>query len=400
MRLFSRLLSDLIPITAFLNNGSFPGKKGVNMMKHLIFLSLFVTSLHGQDFERIARTRELEAAIEEGNLSKVKDLVKRGVDLNPQYKSSDIIQWFPLSAAADWGFPEIVEFLLKSGARADQKNRVGRTHLMVAAEMRWGHDREEGSYLEIAKLLLDAGADPHARMTHHEKSGGILAKGNGMNALFLAADHHETIDSVGIVKLLLEKKVDVNVKDDLDGVVPIMAAVASCNLPVVEMLIANGAEVNIKKIVPKNNNSLLPIAVSRGWVMDDPVKKCKKHYEILDLLLRSGVDIHGRNSNGSTAFMLAAERFRYRDMEILLEKGANVNDRDSVGSTAMMIAVQNPDRDLEIIRFLLEHKADPKMKSSYGKTAYDIARGFTVKDSPPDDIHVRAMKMLEPYMKK
>lgn len=84
------------------------------------------------------------------NAAKITQLLDGGTSPNEYFGNKPM-----LSVAASGGSAEVVALLLKRGADVKQRGRLtGRTALFDAAK------REE---LEIATLLLDAGADPQAQ---------------------------------------------------------------------------------------------------------------------------------------------------------------------------------------------------------------------------------------------
>jgi ankyrin repeat protein len=64
----------------------------------------------------------------------------------------------------------------------------------------------------------------------------------------------------------------------------------------------------------------------------------------------------------------------------LLERGADVNARNSDGSTALIVALGLGDVRLETIRMLLDNNADPNLKDDSGATPLNGARGRQLTD--------------------
>src|SRR5690606_15798975 len=118
-------------------------------------------------------------------LDVAKMLLERGADPNiqlkrrppyrnvPQDRGGDSILSqgaTPLLRAARAGDAPMVELLLKHGADVDLPSAYGVTPLMAAAGVEFGlrvtrgRNRTEEGVLQTMQLLLDAGADIHARM--------------------------------------------------------------------------------------------------------------------------------------------------------------------------------------------------------------------------------------------
>ncbi|MBL6990102.1 MAG: ankyrin repeat domain-containing protein [Bacteriovoracaceae bacterium] len=72
--------------------------------------------------------------------------------------------------------------------------------------------------------------------------------------------------------------------------------------------------------------------------------------ETLQYILKKGVDINNKNSNGQTALMLASKHGRIENVRLLLSHGASVDIVDNQGKTASRYASEN--KFLEIVKLL------------------------------------------------
>ncbi|XP_075967695.1 M-phase phosphoprotein 8 isoform X3 [Anarhichas minor] len=88
--------------------------------------------------------------------------------------------------------------------------------------------------------------------------------------------------------------------------------------------------------------------------------------DILRLLIKKGVRVNGRQKNGTTALMHAAEKNFLTTVAILLEAGSYVNAQTLSGETALMRACKRGNAD--VVRLLLEYGADCNIVSK-NKTA-------------------------------
>jgi len=134
-----------------------------------LLLGTLVQATPEQDVQLIVAARD-------GNLSKVKSLINKGANVNAMFNV--------VASSMFEGFDP------KNPGSADPKHILGMTALMVAAE--------EG-YTDIAKVLIDSGADVNMR------KGG---RNQGYTALMIAVENGHT----EIVKLLLKAGADVNAK--------------------------------------------------------------------------------------------------------------------------------------------------------------------------------------------
>ncbi|CAL8267292.1 unnamed protein product [Lota lota] len=94
--------------------------------------------------------------------------------------------------------------------------------------------------------------------------------------------------------------------------------------------------------------------------------------DILRLLIRKGVRVNGRQKNGTTALMHAAEKNFLTTVAILLEAGSHVNAQTLGGETALMKACKRGNAD--IVRLLLEYGADCNILSKHKNTAMYFAK--------------------------
>jgi ankyrin repeat protein len=152
----------------------------------------------------------LVTAVLNGDLNAVKAMIATGADVNVSMKTG----YTPLCAASGHGKREIAEYLIAHGALVNSTNFFrGYTPLYWAVAM----DNKD-----MIPLLLAKGADIN------------VVSGDGR---LLAVARSE-----GVVKLLLNNGVAVNVPDD--GRPPLHAAVYKGRLNIAKELLAHGADGN------------------------------------------------------------------------------------------------------------------------------------------------------------
>ncbi len=92
---------------------------------------------------------------------------------------------------------------------------------------------------------------------------------------------------------------------------------------------------------------------------------------VLIALLKAGANLNAKQNDGGTALMYAAVSNPPAVITMLLNAGARVNDQDKDGGTPLIWAATfNPNS--EVILILLKAGADPKAKTTEGKTAFDL----------------------------
>nr|XP_058897450.1 M-phase phosphoprotein 8 isoform X3 [Kogia breviceps] len=94
--------------------------------------------------------------------------------------------------------------------------------------------------------------------------------------------------------------------------------------------------------------------------------------DLLRLLLRKGAKVNGRQKNGTTALIHAAEKNFLTTVAILLEAGAFVNVQQSNGETALMKACKRGNSD--IARLVIECGADCNILSKHQNSALHFAK--------------------------
>lgn len=135
---------------------------------------------------------------------------------------------------------------------------------------------------------------------------------------------------ISIVKLLLEKGVDINAIDEKNCTSLDIASWNGC-IEIVKLLLEEGG-VNI------DVNTPLTLSLSRG------------HREISKLFIERGVDITQEVRYES---LIIASQSGYTEIvKLLIEKGVNVNSRNEDGDNPLSLACENG--HIEVVKCLLE----------------------------------------------
>jgi ankyrin repeat protein len=255
-------------------------------------------------------------AAEIGSLDAMRLLIDRGADVNARNAFG--------STALMWSVadPNRVRLLLDHGAEVNTVARSGRTALIIAAFT--------NPSAEVVRLLLAKGAKVDVMDTRHVTPLNAATFGNDTAA----------------AGLLLEAGADIQTSDTFIGLTPLMNAAGNRNVDAVKMLLAKGAAVN---------------AVSKT--------------EGLPKIQTGTVEF-----GGWTPLLMAAAFGPTEAVNVLLNSGAKIDAQDYRGFTPVMLAAGTDRYDPRIVKMLVAHGADLRLKNHDGETALDWARKFGDQD--------------------
>ncbi|XP_048791148.1 M-phase phosphoprotein 8 isoform X2 [Lagopus muta] len=136
-------------------------------------------------------------------------------------------------------------------------------------------------------------------------------------------------------------------------------AVKSGDYMTVKMALSSSEEYNLDQ-EDSSGMTLVMLAAAGG------------HDDLLRVLIRKGAKVNGRQKNGTTALIHAAEKNFLTTVAILLEAGAFVNMQQSSGETALMKACKRGNSD--IVRLMIESGADCNILSKHQNSALHFAK--------------------------
>ena len=93
--------------------------------------------------------------------------------------------------------------------------------------------------------------------------------------------------------------------------------------------------------------------------------------EIIDFILKNGVQVDAQDQNGNTAFMKAAETGNIEIVNYLIENGADIDHQNKLGETAAMKTILN--NNYYGLKFLIEKNVDLSKSDYTGRTIKDLA---------------------------
>ena len=161
--------------------------------------------------------------------------------------------------------------VLDEGADIEEKNQGGHTPLTRSISYR---------NQALIKLLLDRGADinePQGNGTARDPFGGdpILSNGDNVTPLYLAVSliNEDDDDEFGIIRLLLDRGADMEIKETNFGTTPLFTSIDIRRKRIINLLLDRGADLETK-----NTNGYTPLDLNKD--MARPIA------EILYKLLR------------------------------------------------------------------------------------------------------------------
>ena len=222
----------------------------------------------------------LMAAARDNSVEAVNVLIKAGADVNARRK--DGISALGLAAA--FNTPDVVEALLKAGAKNKEAPLVQFNNLSA----------------KNVAVLLKYGTNPNVRLG----ANGLTALMSVLNA----ANSSNERNTVETAKMLINAGADINAKSS-GGYTALWFAARRSLVEIVKLLIKNGADVNASA------ESVTVLDTSAMYSTPETVK----------ILIDSGADVNGNDS--MTPLMLAMLNSSYPEemINIFLDAGADVN---------------------------------------------------------------------------
>jgi ankyrin repeat protein len=173
---------------------------------------------------------------------------------------------------------------------------------------------------------------------------------------------------VETVKELLKKDVYIHAQDR-EGRCALVAAAYKNHLEIADLLIAAGADVNMKD---DTIQSAYLISTMEG----------SGYLELLKKTLKAGADVHCTDSDNGTGLIRASDRGHVEIGKELLKTDIRVNHVNRIGWTALHEAILlggGDGRHTEIVRLLVDAGADVNLPDKDGVTllAHAKSRNYT-----------------------
>ncbi|XP_044157542.1 ankyrin-2 isoform X34 [Bufo gargarizans] len=281
----------------------------------------------------------LHLASKEGHLYLVQELLERGSAVDSATKKGNTA----LHIASLAGQVEVVKTLTKQGANINSQSQNGFTPLYMAAQE---------NHLEVVKYLLENGANQStatedgftplavALQQGHNMVVAILLENDTKGKVRLPALHIAARkDDTKSAALLLQNDHNADVQSK-SGFTPLHIAAHYGNVNVATLLLNRGAAVDF---TARNGITPLHVASKRG------------NTNMVKLLIDRGGQIDAKTRDGLTPLHCAARSGHDPAVELLLERGAPLLARTKNGLSPLHMAAQGD--HVECVKHLLQHKA-------------------------------------------
>ncbi|KAK8252580.1 ankyrin repeat-containing domain protein [Phyllosticta capitalensis] len=321
----------------------------------------------------------LAVAAGKNSIEMVKLLVEYGADVNFRIKEEDFTALH--HAIADSASMEIIEFLLEKGAdpnlrtpeeaplyHAVFRRNVELIRLLIeqganvnilAGKSNWTPLQAAYKDPIITKMLLDSGAEINA-----------MAEDTGHSALMLAAMFNEP----EVVEILLQNNADVNLRGVSSqhpyryDCTALSAAVSHGHVQVARMLLEAGANVNyhdkyysvLRDAAATSEDMLRTIMEFRpDLTVETEPGRSALHWQTLlsnvKILVHGGIEIDHVDDSGATPLCHAAAHGNPDVVQFLLKKGASIKTSSKRGSVLHWACRYG---SLETVKLLVEAGAD------------------------------------------
>ena len=277
-------------------------------------------------------------AAHEGNADAVKLLLEAGAQVNDR----SIFGWTPLLFAARQGQIGSIDALVAAGADIDETLPDGTSALVTAVQ---------GLNYEAAAALLKHGIDPNAVGAGLDRAAPdrlVAASAAGQNNP--GQKPQGDVSSLELAKILVEHGADINARQtkepssDMEGrnslnrygATPFFLAAKSVDVPLMEALAALGADPFIANV---DGDSPLMVAAGVGvYSQGESPGAPEESADAVKMLLKLGAPVNDVDRNGETALHGPAWRGSNEAVTLLVDAGARLDVRNNRGWLPLTIA--------------------------------------------------------------
>ncbi|KAH6999962.1 ankyrin repeat-containing domain protein [Ilyonectria destructans] len=363
------------------------------------------------DTERGSYKSALAAAAANGHTEVARALINAGASVNGTERYFDH-KFTPLFLAASNGHLEMVELLLEHGAKDGFRMKAtpgsalhaaaasGRLDI-VKSLLKYQHIKDTNDrchsgivrphasgfaasqytaaaagHIDILHELLKHGISKEETLRYAARAGDkalvmdLLDQGIPIDAPGFVSDHPMALQSaargghVAIVRELLSRGADPN--DNSGWSSPLLGAITSGNVEILQMLIDAGAEVNpeyscpLDHTISADRDDMAEILVKHGANAHKGVRRAaiRGDFKAFILLVKLGGDIRAELSDYTHIVQAAARGGSVRIMRQLLDQGMEAEPNIAGHTTPLMEALRSDHP--KVAELLLDHGANVK----------------------------------------
>ena len=305
-----------------------------------------------------AAQSEVADAAMEGNTAAVRALLGKKAEVNaPQVDGATALHW-----AVQANNLEMIEVLLGAGAAVSAASKSGATPMQLAAM---------NGHAAIIERLIRAGADPNAPLSQTGDTALMMAARTGkVDAVKVLLDRGANVNAKetwggttalmwaiserhsDVAKVLVERGADLNAKSNF-----------------VPSASGRGFE-GTAPVAPKPDQAIEEFA--SGWMTPLMFAAREDDLESARILIQAGADVNAVGGDGKDALGLALFDGSYDVASLLVDRHANVNHADAQRFTPLFWAMDRRNMEtapnfpwmitidpLPVIQKLLDAGADP-----------------------------------------
>uniref|UniRef100_A0A9J7Y1F1 Ankyrin 3 n=1 Tax=Cyprinus carpio carpio TaxID=630221 RepID=A0A9J7Y1F1_CYPCA len=314
-----------------------------------------------------AATKKGNTALHIASLAGQEEVVRELVTNGANVNAQSQNGFTPLYMAAQENHLDVVRFLLENNSSQSIATEDGFTPLAVALQQ--GHD-------QVVSLLLENDTKGKVRLPALH----IAARKDDTKsaALLLQNDHNADVESKMMVNRITES-----------GFTPLHIAAHYGNINVATLLLNRGAAVDFmarNDITPlhvaakRGNGNMVKLLLDRGAKIDAKTKDgltplhCgarSGHEQVVEMLLDRGAPILSKTKNGLSPLHMATQGDHLNCVQLLLQHNAPVDDVTNDYLTALHVAAHCG--HYKVAKVIVDKKANPNAKALNGFTPLHIA---------------------------
>ncbi|KAM9809727.1 ankyrin-3-like isoform 16-T16 [Syngnathus typhle] len=337
----------------------------------------------------------LHLASKEGHVEVVAELLKLGAAVDAATKKGNTA----LHIASLAGQTEVVKELVTNGANVNAQSQNGFTPLYMASQE---------NHLEVVRFLLENNTSQSmatedgftplavALQQGHDQVVSLLLENDTKGKVRLPALHIAARkDDTKAAALLLQNDHNADVESKMmnrtteSGFTPLHIAAHYGNINVATLLLNRGAAVDFmarNDITPlhvaskRGNSNMVKLLLDRGSKIDAKTKDgltplhCgarSGHAQVVEILLDRGAPILSKTKNGLSPLHMATQGDHLNCVQLLLQHDVPVDDVTNDYLTALHVAAHCG--HYKVAKLIVDKKANPNAKALNGFTPLHIA---------------------------